>query len=414
MTSKQQPPAFPVPVTNSPLYDDLSARMRGLNVGPPSGPPPGWAGGFNLPISTLSQHDPYLSQNRVPGRPQPNTTSGGYTPPDRRGSPAEMTPAPAMPVPSPYLPSSSDPALPSINQSTKPSRRSSTPRPIPSSSADPASPAPKRPAARRRSTATDAPESQCAGTTKAGKRCTRVVKNVPPISMYVDSLGSDGMVERYCHQHRGEMMAQTGYFSKKSGVGMIEFSEWISEDLQEDTQVLLKTAMEQPVSASDTPGQIYCFQILNKSTPDHVHFKVGRSNNFIRRTGEWNRQCVSHEQILRGVWPEDPTISTLKGRMGGEGKKAPYCHRLEKLIHIELADRANNPRGEAANGASTSRKGKIKAEDAKMSGKVCECGIIHKEIFTFPKATGSAKEQEWQDIVFPVMRLWGRFVENCL
>lgn len=59
--------------------------------------------------------------------------------------------------------------------------------------------------------------------------------------------------------------------------------------------------------------------------------------------------------------------------MGGAGKKAPYCHRLEKLIHIELADRANNPRGSAIDAASTSRKGKGKVEDAKMSGKVCKC-----------------------------------------
>lgn len=83
--------------------------------------------------------------------------------------------------------------------------------------------------------------------------------------MYVDALdAAEGLVERFCHQHRGEMMAQTGYFSNKSGVGMIDFSKWISDDLQEDTQVLLRAAMEQPVSASDTPGQIYCFQILSK------------------------------------------------------------------------------------------------------------------------------------------------------
>jgi hypothetical protein len=118
--------------------------------------------------------------------------------------------------------------------------------------------------------------------------------------------------------------------------------------------------------------------VLDKDTPDHVHFKVGRSNNFVRRTGEWNRQCSAHEQILRGVWPEDPTISTLKGRMGGKGKKAPCCHRLEKLIHIELADRATNPKGVDQPTTSTPRKSKRKdkAEEAKMSGKVCECEYL--------------------------------------
>jgi hypothetical protein len=41
-------------------------------------------------------------------------------------------------------------------------------------------------------------------------------------------------------------------------------------------------------------------------------------------------------------------------------------------------------------------------------------GTIHREIFTFPKAKGSAKEQEWEDIVFPVIKTWGGFVEKYL
>ncbi len=139
MTSKQRAPAFPVPAINSTPVDELEARMGGLRVGPPTGPPPGWAGGFNLPISTLSQYDPYLSHNRFsPGtRPQPNTPPSSYTPPNRRASPVEKTSAPAMPVPSPYLPSSSDPSLASYDMNPKPSRRKSNPipQPAPSSSA---------------------------------------------------------------------------------------------------------------------------------------------------------------------------------------------------------------------------------------------------------------------------------------
>jgi hypothetical protein len=71
--------------------------------------------------------------------------------------------------------------------------------------------------------------------------------------------------------------------------------------------------------------------------------------------------------------------------MGGEGKKAPCCHRLEKLIHIELADRANNPKGVEEATTSTPRKGKRKnkAEEARMSGKVCDCEYIFSILPTF-------------------------------
>ena len=41
-------------------------------------------------------------------------------------------------------------------------------------------------------------------------------------------------------------------------------------------------------------------------------------------------------------------------------------------------------------------------------------GTIHREIFTFPRAIGSAKDQEWEDIVFPVIKTWGTFVEKYL
>jgi len=238
-----------------------------------------------LPLSTLSKYDPYLAQNKIsrPGakKPQPNLPPSSYTPPVGRSSPTEMGAAPAMPVPEPYLPSNSEPALPFINLSTKPTRRRSNPSPQPAAAPSPrgkhcpmkqiknsivlASPAPERSTtARRRSTATDTPEAQCAGTTKAGKRCTRVVKDPPPAAMYVNPLDPDGAIERYCFQHRAEMAAQTVVPSRKTGTGIITFSHWISDDLQEDTKVLLKATMEQPVTAADTEGQIYCFQILSE------------------------------------------------------------------------------------------------------------------------------------------------------
>jgi hypothetical protein len=140
--SSKRAPAFPVPVIAPPRVDDLVNRMQGLDFGPPSHPPPNWAGGFNLPLSTLSQYDPYLSQNKpsmpVTKRPQPSTPPSSYTPPLRRSSPTEMNSAPPMPVPSPYQPPRSDPDLPFINMSTKPIRRRSNPTPQPPAPQEPA------------------------------------------------------------------------------------------------------------------------------------------------------------------------------------------------------------------------------------------------------------------------------------
>lgn len=82
-----------------------------------------------------------------------------------------------------------------------------------------------------------------------------------------------------------------------------------------------------------------------------VHFKVGRTVNLVKRIDQWGKRCASKEQVLRGWWPgtveddddEDQAIngSLMKGRVRA-GDKGPLCHRLERLVHLELADLAVN------------------------------------------------------------------------
>ena len=81
-----------------------------------------------------------------------------------------------------------------------------------------------------------------------------------------------------------------------------------------------------------------------------MHLKVGRAVNLVKRIDQWGKQCGSKEQILRGWWPgavEDDdgdgaaNGSLMKGRVKA-GNKGPLCHRLERLIHLELADLAVN------------------------------------------------------------------------
>lgn len=234
--------------------------------------------------------------------------------------------------------------------------------------------------------------------TKAGKRCGRTVKAAPPVTLYTDP---DEPVERYCFQHSKEILAQTGFFSKKkSNLALIQFDAWISNELQDETKVALRAEMERPVSNADEDGYIYCFEIISEclvlclyvltipfpddSTPGYVHFKVGRSNNIIKRLDTWGKQCSSKAQIPRGRWPAAPDGSLLKGKMDA-GEKGPYCHRLEKLIHLELADLAKNTlylnpawhrhtaQATTSNAAPLApmKKGKGKATDARMSGKEC-------------------------------------------
>lgn len=73
---------------------------------------------------------------------------------------------------------------------------------------------------------------------------------------------------------------------------------------------------------------------------------MGRAVNLTKRIDEWGKQCKSKEPVLRGWYPGhvDPDeASLLKGRVQA-GEKGPYCHRLERLVHLELADLvANKP-----------------------------------------------------------------------
>lgn len=63
---------------------------------------------------------------------------------------------------------------------------------------------------------------QCAGTTKAGKRCTRQVK-APPLVSYFTSSDIEP-IERLCFQHTKEVLQPTGFYSRKQGAGWVEYS----------------------------------------------------------------------------------------------------------------------------------------------------------------------------------------------
>ena len=141
--------------------------------------------------------------------------------------------------------------------------------------------------------------------------------------------------------------------------------DWIPSYLHTDTQAALRSEMTKAPSTADVSGYIYTFEIkgeirlcvpggeksdhtpTDESDPDHIHLKVGRAVNLTKRLDQWDKQCGTkqREHIIRGWWPgtvEDSGDAVLGGsHLKGKvvaGAKGAYCHRLERLIHLELGD----------------------------------------------------------------------------
>ncbi|KAL4916816.1 meiotically up-regulated gene 113-domain-containing protein [Aspergillus aurantiobrunneus] len=200
------------------------------------------------------------------------------------------------------------------------------------------------------------------------------------------------------------------------------FLQWIPPSLSPQTKSFLLTELTKPISAADEPGYIYMFwvtpstsqksnpppldiassllpsanrdisadpdesdespdQIQRSNTairrardlntlssnstptsPGTVRLKIGRTSNVTRRLNEWTRQCSNDLTLIRYY----PYISSSERRQGQgvgkaglePGRKVPHVHRVERLIHIELAD--------------------IRARDL---GPCQECGKEHREWF---------------------------------
>jgi hypothetical protein len=82
------------------------------------------------------------------------------------------------------------------------------------------------------------------------------------------------------------------------------------------------------------------FRELDKHQEDEVKLKVGRAVNLVKRIDQWGKQCGSKEQVLRGWWPDEEDSASKGSLVKGvvkAGEKGSYCHRLERLVHLELA-----------------------------------------------------------------------------
>ncbi|OJJ95302.1 hypothetical protein ASPACDRAFT_36770 [Aspergillus aculeatus ATCC 16872] len=128
------------------------------------------------------------------------------------------------------------------------------------------------------------------------------------------------------------------------------------------------------------------------TSPGTIRLKIGRANNVQRRMNEWSRQCGHHVTLIR-YYPYTPsTPQPSPARVGGgtvhdndalePGRKVPFVHRVERLIHLELGD--------------------VRIRDM---GKCPECGREHKEWFEVTAEKSSLKR------VDDCIRRWVKWAE---
>ena len=110
------------------------------------------------------------------------------------------------------------------------------------------------------------------------------------------------------------------------------------------TSTLLRSEVISTDSLSYSLILIQCCE-LEKTQKDKLKLKVGRAVNLVGRIDQWGKQCGSEEQVLRGWWPDQEGAAVKESLLKGvvkAGEKGPYSHRLERLVHLELADLSVN------------------------------------------------------------------------
>ncbi|KAI6117564.1 hypothetical protein EDD16DRAFT_1481406 [Pisolithus croceorrhizus] len=376
-----------------------------------------------LPFVTPSRHNldtPAVSTVYSP-QPKPDTPASR----SQKRPPFVTPPRPNLDAPAIYTAYS-----PQSDPDTPPTHGANCPRFI-SATDDLSRPAfivtPTRPRAISSSSSASASPGrltvQCGATTKSNRPCSRTVK-LPPTHAILDPIPAV-----YCHQHRN--MKETGFYVTRVGHAdrYVEFKDYVPEYLRVDTQLALKEEMARAPSRSDRPGYIYTFEIRDPSAAHLIQLKVGRTVNLKKRLDQWDKQCGSKEQVLRGWWPGIVEPDSGNGTNGSllraqlkAGDPGPLCHRLERLVHIELADLSlyapylepdwpktnNSKQSPSAAGPLSSALSAVK-----RANRCTDCGVVHREIFSFHRPNGGKYEgREWDVIVKPVIEKWGRFVKE--
>ena len=171
-----------------------------------------------------------------------------------------------------------------------------------------------------------------------------------------------------------------------------ELLSLIPSSLSPQTTALLLAELAKPVSDFDEEGYIYMFWLTPDSLPSTppseaapsllsppetsrrtsdvlnsfastaadrktILLKIGRTGNVQRRLNQWTRQCGYNLSLIR-YYPYHPYLSSTSVDAPTTPKKVPNVHKVERLIHIELANKR-----------------------ALGSGRCARCGKEHREWF---------------------------------
>jgi hypothetical protein len=168
------------------------------------------------------------------------------------------------------------------------------------------------------------------------------------------------------------------------------------------TTAVLLAELAKPVSEFDEEGYIYMFWLTPESLPSvppseaapsllappqtsrrtsdvlnsfastnadkkTILLKIGRTQNVQRRLNQWTRQCGYNLSLIR-YYPYHPSLSSTSVDVSTTPRKVPNVHKVERLIHIELASKR-----------------------AQGSGRCGTCGKEHREWFEAEARRASIK-----------------------
>jgi hypothetical protein len=179
--------------------------------------------------------------------------------------------------------------------------------------------------------------------------------------------------------------------------------------------------MESPLTAKELPGFLYAYELRTLKVPGTSYFKVGRTDNVPRRIGQWSNrelrkcptkltpECTSHVPTLRDIFPlkaprratgglqRKPSApgSLLPGAVKGgvdTRRMVPAVKRWERLVHLELADRAAT----------------LRAKEYDALAQPCpDCSATHKEIFSLKDGVGI---RAYEKTVVDAINRWEGFI----
>jgi len=203
----------------------------------------------------------------------------------------------------------------------------------------------------------------------------------------------------------------------------VHFCDYIPQYLQYDTQKKLRDAIGKVLEAKNKmPGYVYALKVTDPENEGKLAFKVGYSGNVKNRYTRWKHDC-SYITGIRGWWPgsidaldlddNDESLIEKLITSNQQGAAGPMAGQLERLVHIELADLATHapylhPGFPDITYQDVPRQNMVKPKPCRGCIKKA---VKHREIFPFRRVEGGDHfGREWEDIVAPVIRKWGRFL----